>query len=76
MTAHTRDTLALFAIATLAIDHFSGRALSDGFARLVFYGEAVGLSAFGISWLTASRTLPLLTDKSERFSPLRSVNPG
>jgi hypothetical protein len=39
--------------------------------RLTYFGEATALMAFGVSWLTASRVLPLLTRKEERFSPLR-----
>ena len=41
----------------------------------MFYGEAAGLFAFGISWLTASRTVPGLTHPEERFSPLRPDKP-
>ncbi|SEM10045.1 hypothetical protein SAMN05518845_11666 [Variovorax sp. YR750] len=67
-------TIAL-SIAVLALDHFLGGAFSRAVPRLVFYGEAVGLIAFGISWLTASRTLPLITRKEERFSPMKAVNP-
>jgi hypothetical protein len=62
-------------IVVLALDYFTGRALSDRIPRLVFYGEAASLIAFGISWLTASRTIPVITNKEERFSPLREVNP-
>jgi hypothetical protein len=69
-------TAILLAIVVLAIDTFSSRALSRGVPRLVFYGESVGLVAFGISWLTASCTLPLLTRHDERFSPLRAQNPS
>ena len=29
--------------------------------RIVFYGEAMALSAFGVCWLVASRVLPVLT---------------
>lgn len=63
------------AIVVLAADNFSGGALSKVVSRLVFYGEATGLVAFGISWLTASRTLPLITRRDERFSLLRQANP-
>ena len=66
----------VLAIVALAFDHFSGQALSTRIPRLVFYGESVGLIAFGISWLTASRTLPGLTHANERFSPLRENNPS
>lgn len=72
----TCGTVIVLAILALAFDHFSGRALSSRIPRLVFYGEGVGLIAFGISWLTASRTLPVLTRQDERFSPLRENNPS
>lgn len=68
-------TIAL-SIAVLALDRFLSGALSRVVPRLVFYGEAVGLVAFGISWLTASRTLPVITRKEERFSPMRTANPA
>lgn len=62
-------------IAMLAIDRIFDGALSGLIPRLVFYGEATGLAAFGISWLTASRTLPLITRPNERFSPMKANNP-
>ena len=66
----------LLSIFTLGLDSFTGEALSKITPRLTFYGEATGLIAFGISWLTASRTIPMLTKKDERFSPFRQDNPG
>jgi hypothetical protein len=66
----------LASIATLAIDNLTGKSLSAHVSRLTFYGEATGLISFGISWLTASRVLPLLTRPDERFSPLRDNNPA
>ena len=43
------------------------RALTGLFGpRAVFYGETAALIAFGISWLTASRALPLLAKPEER----------
>lgn len=65
----------LVSIAALATDQLLRGALSQMIPRLVFYGEATGLVAFGISWLTASRTLPLLTREDERFSLVRESNP-
>lgn len=35
---------------------------------LVYYGEALGLISFGVSWLTASKFLPILTTPAERNS--------
>lgn len=43
---------------------------SEKVPRFIFYGESVGLIAFGISWLTASRMLPVITSRQERI-PLR-----
>lgn len=63
--------LAILALAANALVHFDKRELP----QFVFYGEATGLIAFGISWLVASRTLPVLTHPRERFSPFRQDNP-
>ena len=69
-------TAIVLATLALAVDHFSGDALSGWSSSFVFYGESVGLIAFGISWLTASRTIPIITRRDERFSPLREDNPN
>jgi len=58
------------AILVLAVDAFTGGHIRQAIPRLVFYGETAALIAFGVSWLTASRTLPLLASPGERFSPL------
>src|SRR5947199_10808079 len=63
--------LAIIAsISALVLDKLSGGALATAIPRLVFYCERTSLVAFGISWLTASRILPVLTRSDERFSPL------
>ena len=59
----------IVSILILAIDYFSADAISERINRLKFYGEAAGLIAFGIAWLTASCVLPLISSKEERFSP-------
>ena len=64
--------LSVVALAANAISH---ERLALEYSRLVYLGEAGGLVSFGISWLTASRTLPILTTREERFSPLRASNP-
>jgi hypothetical protein len=66
----------LASILVLGIAKITGGAQEDTGSRLTFYGEAAALLAFGISWLTASRTLPVLTREDERFSPLRAKNPA
>jgi hypothetical protein len=66
----------LLAIVILGINGLAHDPFKDTFPRLTFYGEALGLVAFGISWLTASRVLPFITSEDERFSPLRATNPA
>jgi TRAP-type uncharacterized transport system fused permease subunit len=63
--------LIVLSILTLAFDRLCNGILSSKLPRLIFYGEWTGLVAFGISWLTASRVLPLITTKDERFSPFK-----
>jgi uncharacterized membrane protein YjfL (UPF0719 family) len=58
-------------ILTIAFDKFCGGILSSKVPGLIFFGEATGLIAFGISWLTASRVLPVITNQDERFSPFK-----
>ena len=55
-------------ILVLGIDHLTNDSISAKIDRLTFYGEAAGLLAFGIAWLTASRTIPFITNKDERYS--------
>jgi len=57
------------AMLTMAVDHITDSALAAIVPRLTFYCERAGLVAFGISWLTASRVLPAISSKNERFSP-------
>jgi len=61
----------ILSILTIAFDKLSGGILSSKIPRLIFYGEATGLVAFGVSWFTASRVLPGLTTREERFSPFQ-----
>ena len=55
-------------IITLLADHVSGGAIRAKIDRLTYFGEAAGLISFGVAWLTASRTLPIITGKEERIS--------
>lgn len=66
----------LASILVLLVDELSHGGVSAVIPRLTFDGESVGLIAFGVSWLTASHCLPLLTREDERFSPLREENPA
>ena len=58
------------AIAVVVFDSLTGGMLSAKVARIIFYAERTALMAFGISWLTASRVLPMLSREDERFWPL------
>lgn len=64
----------LLSILMLTSDYLSGGSLRARIPRLTFYGEGLGLIAFGISWLTASHILPILTRQDERFSPFSDRN--
>jgi len=61
----------ILSILTIAFDRVSGGILSSKIPRLIFYGQATGLVAFGVSWFAASRVLPGLTTRKERFSPFQ-----
>lgn len=56
-------------IVVLVFDYLAGGVISAGFDRLIFYGEAAALYAFGLAWLIASRILPVFSSGEERFSP-------
>jgi len=66
----------LLSILVLGADGISGGIITAVVPRVTFYGEATALVAFGISWLTASRVLPVITRTNERFSPFREQNPA
>lgn len=68
-------TAIVLAIGVLALDRLLGGTLARTIPRLVFQGEATALTAFGISWLTASHILPWINHAGERFAPWREHNP-
>ena len=63
------------AILAALIDYLLHHEWSNRYHRFTFWVEWTGLMAFGISWLTASRFLPLITDRGQQFLPWRSSNP-
>lgn len=65
----------VLSIVVLALNALLHDALKRRIPNLIFYGEAVGLVAFGISWLNASHVLPGVNRPEERFSPLSDRNP-
>ncbi len=54
-------------IGILMIDHFTKGMISSWCNRITFYGESAALGFFGVAWLVASRVLPFVTNKKERF---------
>jgi len=57
------------AVLVLFLDGILGGPISDIVPRLTFIGEAVGLTAFGVAWLTASRIIWGIAAPAERFAP-------
>jgi hypothetical protein len=66
----------VLSIVVLALNALFDHVLEARIPGLIFDGEAVGLVAFGISWLNASHVLPGVNRPDERFSPLSDRNPG
>ena len=67
--------IIVLSIALMALNGALHFKFSEVHPRFVFWCEAAGLIAFGVSWLTASHALPLINASNERFSPLRANNP-
>ena len=66
----------ILAIVVLGVNAFANDAIRQVVPQVTLYGETVGLVAFGVAWLTASRVLPFITSADERFSPFRAHNPA
>lgn len=60
-------------VGVLAYDGLTKGSISSRIERLTFYGERAGLLAFGVSWLVASKVLPVLTARKERVSVLPAL---
>lgn len=71
----TCGCVILAVIGILGLDHLLGSPLGSRYHRFIFVGEATGLLAFGVSWITASRILPWITAPNERYSILAVSNP-
>ena len=63
-------------IFALGYNGITDDSLTKRFANFVFWGEAGGLWAFGVSWLTASHVLPVLNRSDERFRLLMPRQPA
>ena len=60
--------IIMLSMLLLALDLLPGHILRNADKRLAFHCESAALLAFGVSWLTASRTLPVLSRSDERLS--------
>lgn len=61
--------IIIVSMLLMVVDHLSGGTLSSAIPRLTFYCERAGLIAFGISWLTAGKLLPVISSPNERLHP-------
>ena len=59
----------VFSILILGIDGVFDNFIKNEITNLTFIFEAVGLVAFGVAWLTASRVFAGITDPDERIRP-------
>ncbi len=62
------------AIIVLALNGGLANTETKTESRVTFYGELVALVAFGISWLTASHFIPVLTTEGDRDLRRRGVD--
>ena len=62
-------SIIVLSMLTMAIDYISNESLSEIIPRLAFHSERAGLIAFGVSWLTASKLLPIISSSDERIHP-------
>lgn len=59
--------MAVLLVDTIMVKLLNNTWLNDHFPVLFFYAEAIALTAFGVSWLTASHVLPYLNAPEERY---------
>jgi hypothetical protein len=65
---YTACLLGMIACGVMAIAYaVASKSIDSVFPNYVFWLEAIGLVSFGVSWLTASRTIPVITNPQERF---------
>ncbi|AXQ27861.1 hypothetical protein D0B54_03845 [Solimonas sp. K1W22B-7] len=62
--------IIIASIALIGLDAVLADKAANKDSALVLYCETAGLVAFGIAWMVASRTLPLITTPEERTSVL------
>ncbi|MGL6134302.1 MAG: hypothetical protein ACRC1L_08970 [Prochlorococcaceae cyanobacterium] len=60
-------TTMIVCMVAIAAANLLLRAETVSTLRIVYWGEALALIAFGIAWFVSGKALPLLTDKDERL---------
>ena len=60
----------VISILVLGFNGITHGSLTDRWATFVYWGEALGLWSFALSWLTASHTMPVINRPDEKFNPL------
>jgi hypothetical protein len=65
---YTACLIGMLICGAMAISYaVASKKIDAVFSNYIFWLEAIGLVSFGASWLTASRTLPVITNPQERF---------
>ncbi len=70
---YTACLLGMIACGFMAVAYaVASKWIDEVFPNYIFWLEAIGLVSFGVSWLTASKTIPIITNPKERFHILDS----
>lgn len=65
---YTTCLIGMIVCGVMAIAYaVAHKSIDTAFPNYIFWLEAIGLVSFGVSWLTASRTIPVITNPQERF---------
>lgn len=65
---YTTCLIGMIVCGAMAIAYaVASKSIDAAFPNYIFWLEAIGLVSFGVSWLTASRTIPVITNPRERF---------
>lgn len=65
---YTACLLGMITCGVMAIAYaVASKRIDATFPNYIFWLEAIGLVSFGVSWLTASKTIPVITNPQERF---------
>lgn len=59
----------------MAIANFALPAEFVARLRLIYWGEAIGLGAFGVAWFVSGKALPFFADPNERLKLEKALDP-